>query len=80
MGCGFIFPNRLVYDGDGFSKLLFAGLYCAGAFWMQPMATFGVLLTMGHLFFTAVAAIINLAISITALSMPLPHLERVCEK
>lgn len=78
MGAVYV-SNTVWYTTETVSQIAFSLVYIAGAFWLQPMATFGVLLTMGTYSSRLWQPIINLANIYNNFVNAIAYLERVCE-
>ena len=69
--------NTVWFSSETIGHLVFSFLYITGAFWMYPMATFGVLLAMGNYLWRFWQPIINLANIYNTFVTAMSYLDRI---
>jgi len=69
--------NTVWYSVETISQLVFCFLYVTGAYWMNPMASFGVLLVMGNYAWRFWQPIINLANIYNTFVTAMSYLDRI---
>ena len=78
MGAVYI-SNTVWYTTETVSQIVFSLVYIAGAYWLHPMATFGVLLAMGTYASRFWQPIVNLAAIYNNFINAIAYLERIFE-
>ena len=69
--------NTVWFSVETIAQLVFSFIYIAGAYWMNPMASFGVLLVMGHYAWRFWQPIINLANIYNTFVTAMAYLDRI---
>ncbi|MDR0494632.1 MAG: ABC transporter ATP-binding protein/permease [Treponema sp.] len=69
--------NTVWVSSETIGRLVFCFLYVTGAYWMHPMATFGVLLVMGNYLWRFWQPIINLANIYNTFVTAMAYLDRI---
>ncbi|MCL2804925.1 MAG: ABC transporter ATP-binding protein/permease [Treponema sp.] len=71
--------NTIWFSTEATSQLVFSFVYIVGAFWMNPMASFGVLLVMGNYAWRFWQPIINLANIYNTFINAFSYLDRILD-
>jgi len=69
--------NTVWFSSETIGQLVFSFLYITGAYWMYPMATFGMLLVMGNYLWRFWQPIINLANIYNTFITSMSYLDRI---
>jgi ATP-binding cassette subfamily B protein len=69
--------NTVWFSSETIGHVVFSFLYIAGAYWMHPMATFGMLLAMGNYLWRFWQPIINLANIYNTFITAMAYLDRI---
>ena len=69
--------NTVWFSTESISQLVFSFVYIMGAYWMYPMATFGMLLVMGNYVWRFWQPIINLANIYNTFITAMAYLDRI---
>ena len=69
--------NTVWFATEGISQLVFSFVYIMGAYWMHPMASFGMLLVMGNYAWRFWQPIINLANIYNTFITAMAYLDRI---